>query len=314
MQLDQLEEELERIEAAGELGKVKLIYAVSYYENPSGISLSVERRRDLVSLAERWSRDQQDLHARRCRLSRAALRRARSAERLELRPVARDGDPGPNVLQELFARAPLSVMACCPSRSCGRSADRKGNEDFGSSNFVQHLLATVLESGLYELARRAGAGVLPGEAGPHAGRGGEVFLRSARRLWVRPEGGLYVWMTLPEQIQTGLRQPVLRPGRQSRRRDVRPRRAELRRHARPTPHATRCDSASASNRPTRSKKACGGCPTPCEPCSNGRTRLLPTVRGFRCAMHPGHRASDELSRAIYRSRGSMPMLQWGQRT
>ena len=44
MRPDALEAQLQQIEAAGELDRVKLIYLVSYYENPSGVSLSAERR------------------------------------------------------------------------------------------------------------------------------------------------------------------------------------------------------------------------------------------------------------------------------
>src|SRR6201999_4178394 len=53
-----LETELARLNVAGELPKVKLIYLVSYYENPSGVSLATERRRQIVEIAKRWSRYQ----------------------------------------------------------------------------------------------------------------------------------------------------------------------------------------------------------------------------------------------------------------
>ena len=52
-----LDAELARLDAAGELPRVKLIYIVSEYENPSGVSLATERRREVVALAKKWSRD-----------------------------------------------------------------------------------------------------------------------------------------------------------------------------------------------------------------------------------------------------------------
>src|SRR5262249_33580789 len=58
MRTDALEAELRKLEQAGKLHRVKLIYVVSYYENPSGISLSAERRKALVEIARRWSRSQ----------------------------------------------------------------------------------------------------------------------------------------------------------------------------------------------------------------------------------------------------------------
>ena len=57
MRMDALETELERLEAAGELDRVKLIYLVSDFENPSGISLSAERRAAAVEIARRFSKE-----------------------------------------------------------------------------------------------------------------------------------------------------------------------------------------------------------------------------------------------------------------
>jgi 2-aminoadipate transaminase len=206
MQIDVLEQELERIDAAGQLSKVKLIYAVSYYENPSGISLSVERRRELVQLAERWSRDQKIF----------------VLEDAAYRELCYDGPDRPSVWSfdpshETVILAQTFSKSFSPGLRCGYGllpkplvrpvSDRKGNEDFGSSNFIQHLLATVLESGLYE---------------PHVEQVRASYRMKRDRMlaaiekhfddlpgvsWVRPHGGLYVWMTLPERIETGFDSP-----------------------------------------------------------------------------------------------------------
>jgi 2-aminoadipate transaminase len=203
MRIDLLEQELERIEAAGELSKVKLIYAVSYYENPSGVSLSVERRRELVRLAERWSREHKIF----------------VLEDAAYRELCYDGPDRPSIwsfdpthetviLAQTFSKSfspGLRVgYGVLPEALVRPISDRKGNEDFGSANFNQHLLAAVLESGLYQ---------------PHVEQVRASYrLKRDRMLaaaekhfadlpgvsWVRPEGGLYVWMTLPEQIETGL--------------------------------------------------------------------------------------------------------------
>jgi 2-aminoadipate transaminase len=50
-----VDEELARLEAAGELGRVKLIYVCTYYDNPSGVTVPPERRAALVETAQRWS-------------------------------------------------------------------------------------------------------------------------------------------------------------------------------------------------------------------------------------------------------------------
>jgi 2-aminoadipate transaminase len=203
MQIDLLEQELTRIEAAGELSKVKLIYAVSYYENPSGISLSVERRRRLVELAERWSRDHKIFV-----LEDAAYRELRYDGPDRPSIWSFDSSHETVILAQTFSKSFSPGLRCgyglLPKPLVRPIADRKGNEDFGSSNFVQHLMATVLESGFYEphveqvrASYRVKRDRMLAAAEKH-------FADLPGVSWVHPEGGLYVWMTLPEKIQTGL--------------------------------------------------------------------------------------------------------------
>ena len=90
-----------------------------------------------------------------------------------------------------------------PPDLVGPISNQKANIDFGSANFNQHLMASVLEQGLFE---------------PHVSR-----LRANYRLkldamlramddylgripglrWQRPSGGLYVWLELPEGLDAG---------------------------------------------------------------------------------------------------------------
>ena len=61
LQTNALAAELQRLETTGELSRVKLIYVVSEFENPTGISLSLERRAELVAIAKHWSKRQRIL-------------------------------------------------------------------------------------------------------------------------------------------------------------------------------------------------------------------------------------------------------------
>ena len=58
MQTNLLDEALARIDAEGRLERVKLIYVVSDFDNPSGWSLAAARRSELVAIARTWSRTQ----------------------------------------------------------------------------------------------------------------------------------------------------------------------------------------------------------------------------------------------------------------
>ena len=197
-----LDAELARLAAAGELPRVKLIYIVSEYENPSGVSLATERRREVVALAQKWSRDHRLFV-----LDDAAYRELRYDG--EQRPSLWSFDESREtvILAQTFSKSfspGVRVgMGVLPKSLVGPVCDLKGNDDFGSANLNQHLLATVLASGRYEshvqevctayrLKRDALLAALDYE-----------FAGSPDVNWLRPEGGLYVWLTLPEQIETG---------------------------------------------------------------------------------------------------------------
>ncbi len=197
-----LETELARLNAAGELSRVKLIYLVSYYENPSGVSLAAQRRKEIVEIARRWSRDQ----------------RLFVLEDAAYRELRYDGEDLPSVwgcdetrdtviLAQTFSKSFSPGVrvgyGVLPRELVGPVCDLKGNEDFGSANMNQHLLTTVLASGRYashvdqvRTAYRAKRdAMLQALDREFAGVSGVT--------WLRPDGGLYVWFSVPEQIETG---------------------------------------------------------------------------------------------------------------
>src|SRR5262249_20633955 len=56
MDTDALAELLQRLDRTGEIDRLRLIYVVDYYQNPSGLTLSLPRRKHLLELAQRYSR------------------------------------------------------------------------------------------------------------------------------------------------------------------------------------------------------------------------------------------------------------------
>lgn len=202
MRMDSLEAALERIEAAGELDRVKLIYLVSWFENPSGLTLSAERRRQVIEIAERWSKHHRLL----------------ILEDTAYRELQYDGEHLPSVwscdesrerviLAQTFSKSfspGLRVgYAVLPRDFSTAIHDVKGNLDFGTANLNQQILADVLRSGAY-------AGHVQNLCSSY-GVKRDAMLAAAERYfsdipgvsWHHPHGGLYVWMTLPESVQTG---------------------------------------------------------------------------------------------------------------
>jgi 2-aminoadipate transaminase len=202
-----VEEELSRRRAAGELQRVKAIYVTTYYDNPTGVSLSAERRAELVEIAQRWS-------------SRQRIYVIEDAAYRELRydgddlPSLRSFDPeGKTVIlagtfSKAFSPGIRVGWGILPPALLAPVLAAKGNTDFGSPHFNQALMAAVLRLGLFE----------PHVKELRAGyrRKIDVMLHAAVELlqplgcidWVRPSGGLYVWLRLPEHLDAGIGGPL----------------------------------------------------------------------------------------------------------
>ncbi len=201
-----VEEELGRLERAGELARVKAIYAVTYYDNPSGVNVPAGRRAALVELAKRWSR-------------RGKIYLIEDAAYRELRywgddvPSLRSFDPqGDTVIHagtfsKSFSPGIRVGWGILPPQLLPAALAVKGTIDFGSPHFNQVLMTAVLELGLFdahlerlrENYRRKIAAMLEAAA---------RWLTPLGVGWVRPTGGLYVWLQLPETIDSGMTGPL----------------------------------------------------------------------------------------------------------
>jgi 2-aminoadipate transaminase len=206
---DALEGVLRKLERSGELPRVKLIYVVSYYENPTGVSLSTERRKAIVEIARRFSRMQRIFV-----LEDAAYRELRYDGPALSSVWSFDADRGNVILAQTFSKSfspGLRVgYGVVPRELVAPICDRKGNEDFGSANFNQHLLATIFERELYaghvELLRTT----YREKRDAMLAAADRYFRKFAGVEWVHPHGGLYVWMTLPGSIPTSFESPLFR--------------------------------------------------------------------------------------------------------
>src|SRR5439155_4966017 len=61
MDVEAVDRLLEKIETQGQLERVRLIYCTSYFQNPTGLSLSIERRPRLLEIAKKYSKKQRIL-------------------------------------------------------------------------------------------------------------------------------------------------------------------------------------------------------------------------------------------------------------
>jgi 2-aminoadipate transaminase len=192
MRVDELEATLDRLEAEGR--RPKFIYTVPTFQNPAGVTMSLPRRERLVRIAaERELLVLEDNPYGLLRYEGEPLPTLRALDGGEfviyLGTFSKILSPG---IRLGWAVAPRPVLA---KMNIGKQA-----ADLCSSSMTQHFVAAYFESGrwqeyvrsLTEIYRRRRDTMLDALA--------EHFPAEAE--WTHPAGGLFVWATLPDYIDT----------------------------------------------------------------------------------------------------------------
>jgi len=194
---ESLEALLQRIAGEGELRRVKIVYLVSYHQNPTGLTLSAERRPQVLQIVQRYS----------------AEHRILLLEDAAYRELTYGGHPPPSIrrfdttgayvaLAQTFSK-PFSPglkvgYGLLPRDLVEPLCLQKGNHDFGSANFNQQLLLRTLESGSYAAHVTSLC--------DHYRSKRDAMLTALREhldgvaTWTTPSGGLYVYLTLPTDM------------------------------------------------------------------------------------------------------------------
>jgi len=198
---------LERVESEGRLSRVKFIYCTSYYQNPTGLTLSAERRPKLLEIAKRFSKDHRILI-----LEDAAYRELRYDGPAHRSIKSYDPDNRYTVLSLTFSKpfAPGLKLgySAMPPDLLNAVLHEKGSHDFGSSSLTQHLALEAMRDGHYDRQVERLC------KGYRAKR--DIVLSSLKKFmpknsaihWTHPSGGLYVWLTLPKSIDTSRTGPM----------------------------------------------------------------------------------------------------------
>jgi len=211
------------------LPRLKLLYLVTYFQNPTGNTWSLEMKREALAIVKHYEL--------------AAGHPIYIVEDAAYRDLRFEGDDVPsfksldprnkrviysNTLTKPFSTGIRLGYGIVPPPLMQAVARSKGNHDFGSSNFLQAILARALAEGMYdrhlpaiangyrrkrdamirELCKAGdvlGAASPPRFAGP--GLGGddaptEVY-ETERLRFTNPRGGMYIWLELPPHIRTG---------------------------------------------------------------------------------------------------------------
>ena len=192
MNIDLLEEELARLDRQGR--SPKFIYTIPSFQNPAGVTMSLERRRRLVEIAHRRELlVLEDNPYGMLRYEGEPLPTLHSLDRGEfviyLGTFSKILSPG---IRIGWTTAPPPVLE---KMNLG-----KQGADLCSPAFSQMFIASYFEhdewrrylGSLKDLYRRRRDTMLDALA--------EHFPREAS--WTRPQGGLFIWATLPDYIDT----------------------------------------------------------------------------------------------------------------
>jgi len=199
---DALEAALQQLDDQDELHQVKAIYTIPYYDNPTGTSLSSKRRQRILEIARKWSKYHKIYI-----ISDEAYRLLRYQGK-DI-PSIHHWDPHleHSIITSTFSKSYSPGIRVgwgyIPNELVEPLINHKSNLDFGSPFFTQRIMANVLKRGdwnrhvirlreNYTIKQQAILQALDKHLGP-----------MGNCHWYQPEGGLCVWLTLPDDIDAG---------------------------------------------------------------------------------------------------------------
>ena len=244
LDLAHLEKVLARLEKSGELRRVKALYLVTYFQNPTGATTSLAKKSAALKLLKKFERAAghpiyllEDAAYRELSFAptpsprpsgeRAGVRGFELEAKNLLTPTLSsvgggEGENAPPTALTLPGASERVIYTGTYSKPYAPGARVgfgilpeeiftvvqriKGNHDFGTANLLQQLLARALETGLYD---------------QHVAKVQKNYARKARvmklalaehfpanvEIW-ESGGGLYFWARLPKHISAGVKSKV----------------------------------------------------------------------------------------------------------
>jgi 2-aminoadipate transaminase len=171
----------------------KILYTIPDFQNPSGLSMTIERRRELVALARRYGfLIVEDVAYRELSFNHAPPP--------ALWTLAPDVVVQAGTFSKIFCPGFRLGWAAGPAEIIARLVVAKQNSDQCSGAFGQRLLEEYGRTGQMEI-QVVSSRVL------YARRAALTTKALARHMpdgttWTTPEGGFYIWLTAPEGLDT----------------------------------------------------------------------------------------------------------------
>jgi 2-aminoadipate transaminase len=207
LDLAHLEAVLQRLKKSGQLRRVKALYLVSYFQNPTGVTTSFGEKRGILKLLKQFeSAAGHPIYL----IEDAAYRELRfrgpDTPSALMAPGALGRVIYAGTYSKPYAPGVRVGFGILPEPLFTAVQRIKGNHDFGTANLLQQLLAGALATGSYDrhvakIEKRYGqkARVMKQAIAEH--------FPSNVEIW-ESGGGLYFWARLPEHISTGVKSKV----------------------------------------------------------------------------------------------------------
>lgn len=191
MRMDLLEAELERI--GKDNPRLKFAYVIPNFQNPSGVTMSAERRRRLVELSHEYGFliVEDDPYGRiRFEGGHQIPCKVLDDEVIYLGTISKVFAPGLRMGWIVAPRHVISKINLVKQGTdlCGSSFDQAVVQHYFTDTAWQRILQKFIT--VYTERRDAMLAALEEYFPPEA-------------TWTHPEGGLFIWVTLPEYVDTG---------------------------------------------------------------------------------------------------------------
>lgn len=191
-----IDETLRQLERAGTLGRVKMLYLVTYFDNPRGVTMTESRRREVLELLERW-----ESHQHIYLLEDAAYRELWFEAPPPPSCLSLDSTRERVILTQTFSKSLSPGLrtgwGILPHKLVKPVTDLKSVHDFGSPHLAQFLILDLIQTGRYQqhtaMLRQS-----------YRNKRNAIWKALEQEIFVLPgmsadcpAGGLYVWLTIP---------------------------------------------------------------------------------------------------------------------
>ncbi len=195
LNINQVEDALKKLNEKGEISKLKFIYTVPNFHNPAGVTMSLEKRKALLELARKYDVLvlEDDPYG--------ELRY--EGEKIpDIYKLANgEGVVLLNTMSKIMSPGIRIGMIAGDKKIVAKAALAKQGADLCTPTFTQRLVARYLEKGTIfdkvakavEIYRKKKNIMLDAL---------DKYVKVDGAKWTKPEGGLFIWVTLPEKYDT----------------------------------------------------------------------------------------------------------------